>query len=490
MPTDHVIGVDAGTTGITVVAYDAELRPQHRAYAEFTQHYPQPGWVEHDPEEIRDVAVRLVAEVGARVSGAVAAVGITNQRETVMPFDVDAGRAVHRAIVWQCRRTADLCAALKEAGHEPVFRAKTGLLLDPYFSGTKMRWLLEHGAGVSEVAERGALRFTTVDAFLVHALTGGAALCTDPTNASRTLLFDIDTAGWDADLCRRLGVDPSMLPPVQPSVSQFGETDPDVVGFRAPVSGIAGDQQAALFGQGCFDAGTAKNTYGTGCFLLLNAGDSRPEAPDGILTTLAVGADGAPAYALEGAVFVAGAAVQWLRDGLGIIADAAETEELAAGLEDNGGVYLVPAFTGLGAPHWNPDARGLICGLTRGTGRAHLARAALESIAFQVNDLFRLFATSSGLAIPALRVDGGAATNDWLMRFQAGLLGVPVVRGGDLETTCRGAALLAALGAGVVSDPREVGALAEDLDRMEGTMDAGARERLLGEWARATERTL
>lgn len=483
-----LLGIDAGTTGVTVILYDTELRPLRRAYSEFQQHYPQPGFVEHDAGEIADVVLRLVREVAKDPPGPVAGVGITNQRETLVALDIDTGRPLARAIVWQCRRSSSICAELKASGHEPAYRAATGLLLDPYFSGTKMRWLLENDDAVADAARKGNLRLVTVDAFLVHLLTGGRTLATDPTNASRTLVYDIDARAWSDDLMGPLGVTASMMPQVRPSAGEFGKTDQDRVGFVAPIAGIAGDQQAALFGQGCLDPGTAKNTYGTGCFLLVNAGPGRPTAPDGVLTTLAAGAAGEAVYALEGSVFVAGAAVQWLRDELGLIGDARETAELAASLDDNGGVYLVPAFTGLGAPWWDPDARGVLCGLTRGSGRAHLARAALESIAYQTTDLFALLKDAAGHAIGELRVDGGAARNDWLMQFQADVLGASVSRGKDLETTCRGAAMLAGVGTGVVADPRGVAALADDRSVFRPVMEPAQRDECVGGWHEAVRR--
>ena len=480
-----LLGIDAGTTGVTVILYDEELRPLRRAYSEFAQHYPQPGHVEHDAAEIGDVVLRLVREVADDPPAPVAGVGITNQRETLVALDADTGRPVARAIVWQCRRSAAICAQLRDDGHEPAYRQATGLLLDPYFSGTKMRWLLENDEAVGAAARAGRLRLVTVDAFLVHLLTGGRVLATDPTNASRTLVYDIHARAWSADLMGPLGVDPGMMPEVRPSAGDFGVTAADRVGFAAPIAGVAGDQQAALFGQGCHQPGTAKNTYGTGCFFLVNAGSAPPTAPDGVLTTLAAGPKGEAVYALEGSVFVAGAAVQWLRDELGLIGDAAETAALAASLDDNGGVYLVPAFTGLGAPWWDPDARGVLCGLTRGSSRAHIARAALESIAYQTSDLFALLKDAAGHAVNELRVDGGAARNDWLMQFQADVLGVPVTRGEDLETTCRGAALLAGFEVGVVSDPLGVAALAEDRSVFQPTMDEAVRDGCVAEWHRA-----
>ncbi|MAG58614.1 MAG: glycerol kinase [Planctomycetes bacterium] len=484
-----ILGIDAGTTGVTVILYDPDLHPVKRAYSEFAQHYPHPGWVEHDADEIRDVTIRLVREVVREAAAKVAAVGITNQRETVVPLDVASGKPLGRAIVWQCRRTTERCAELKAAGHEGVVRKKTGLLLDPYFSGTKMRWLLDENPDVARAAGEGRLRFCTIDAFLVHALTGGRVVATDPTNASRTLVYDIDARTWDPELLGILGVEAASLPEVRPSAGDFGTTDPTVVGFEAPIAGVAGDQQSALFGQGCFDGGTAKNTYGTGCFLLVNAGDARPVAPDGILTTVACGRSGEATYALEGSVFIAGAAIQWLRDELGLVGDVSESEALARSIDDTDGVYLVPAFTGLGAPWWDPDARGVLCGLTRGTGRAQVVRAALESIAYQTHDLFKLLREACGHGIDELRVDGGATRNRWLMEFQAGILGTPVAPSSDLETTCRGAALLAAVGAGLISDPREARALEEGRTRFDPGLDADVRRRLLLGWDAAIART-
>jgi glycerol kinase len=483
-----LLGIDAGTTGVTVILYDEHLRPTRRGYEEFKQHYPKPGWVEHDATEIRDVVLRLVREVTNGGRDRPVALGITNQRETVLAMDRSSGEPLSRAIVWQCRRTTDRCRALRAKGVEDLVRVRTGLLLDPYFSATKMAWLLEHVPAVGAAAADGRLVFTTIDAFLVHVLTGGRVCATDPTNASRTLVFDIHRRSWDEELLALFGVTASMLPEVRPSAGDFGMTDPRVVGFEAPLAGVAGDQQAALFGQGCLDPGTAKNTYGTGCFFLVNAGVLPPEAPSGILTTLAVGRGGEAVYALEGSVFIAGAVMQWLRDELGLIDDAAESEALARAVEDTGGVYVVPAFSGLGAPHWDPGARGLICGLTRGTGRAHVVRAALESIAYQTADLHGALAAATRFPVNELRVDGGGARNDWLLQFQADLLDVPVSRGQDLETTCRGAALLAGLGAGVVADPGSVAALTDDRELFVPAMAQSDRSRLLAGWRDAVAR--
>jgi glycerol kinase len=385
-----------------------------------------------------------------RVTGAdIAAVGITNQRETSVLWDRASGRPVHRAIVWQCRRTAPFCERLKAEGHEPEFRRKTGLMLDPYFSGSKIRWLLDEVPGARASAERGALAFGTVDSWLLWRLTGGAVHATDPSNASRTLCFDIRRRSWDEALCAVLGVPAALLPEVKPSAGVFGETVKGVLPAGIPVTGIAGDQQAALFGQCCFEPGMAKNTYGTGCFLLLNTGDKPIVSERGLLTTVAWQLDGAATYALEGSVFIAGAVVQWLRDGLGIIRDAAETEGLAESVPDTGGVYLVPAFTGLGAPYWDAYARGILVGLTRGTTKAHIARAALEAIAYQNRDVLDAMAAESGAPLKALRVDGGAAANNFLCQFQADVLNVEVLRPAVTETTAMGAVFLAGVGAGM-----------------------------------------
>ncbi len=456
MAETRILAIDAGTTGITVTAYDRDFRPELSRTADFAQHYPQAGWVEHDAAEIRDLTFRLVREVASLVPGAISAVGITNQRETIVPFDAESGEPLHRAIVWQCRRTTEACARLKSQGFEPLVTARTGLVLDPYFSASKIAWLLEHSPACRAAQARGTLRLATIDAWLVHALTGGRSLATDPSNASRTLLFDIDRRGWSPELCSIFGIPAGLLPEVRPSAGHFGTTDSTRVGFEAPITGVLGDQQAALFGHGGFCVGDAKNTYGTGCFLLVNAGSTRPPYHQGVLTTLGAAHDGTPIYVQEGAVFVAGAAVQWLRDGLRIIRSAAETEAIAASLPGNDGVYLVPAFTGLGAPYWDPDARGVLCGLTRGTTSAHIVRATLESIAYQVWDLVELITAGGTTPLSRLWVDGGAAANDWLMQFQADLLRVPVQRGLDLEVTSLGASLIAAVGLDPSFDPKSL----------------------------------
>jgi glycerol kinase len=447
-----ILALDQGTTGSRAMVVDPDGSVRGSGYVELPQYYPKPGWVEHDAGEIWETTTQAIGQAldAARITAAeIAAVGITNQRETAMLWERASGRPVHRAIVWQCRRTAPLCERLKADGHEPEFRRKTGLMLDPYFSGTKIRWLLDEVPGAAQQAERGLLCFGTVDSWLLWRLTGGAVHATDPTNASRTLCFDIRRRSWDEGLCKILGVPLAILPEVRPSAGAFGETAADVLPAGIPVTGIAGDQQSALFGQCCFEPGMAKNTYGTGCFILLNTGPRPVASEHGLLTTVAWQIGGATTYALEGSVFIGGAVVQWLRDGLGIIGTAAESEALAESVADTGGVYLVPAFSGLGAPHWDPYARGALVGLTRGTTRAHIARAALEAVAYQNRDVLDAMARDSGAPLSALRVDGGAAANNFLCQFQADVLDVEVLRPAVIETTAMGAAFLAGVGAGL-----------------------------------------
>ena len=448
----YILALDQGTTGSRAIVVDPDGAVRGSGYVELPQYYPKPGWVEHDAGEIWETTTRAIGQAlgAARITAAeIAAVGITNQRETAMLWERAAGRPIHRAIVWQCRRTAPFCERLKSEGHEALFRHKTGLMLDPYFSGTKIRWLLDEVPGARQRAERGELCFGTIDSWLLWRLTGGAVHATDPTNASRTLCFDIRTLRWDEGLCKILGVPAAILPEVRPSAGAFGETAAGVLPAGIPVTGIAGDQQSALFGQCCFEPGMAKNTYGTGCFILLNTG-ARPVASEhGLLTTVAWQIGGATTYALEGSVFIGGAVVQWLRDGLGIIGTAAESEALAESVADAGGVYLVPAFTGLGAPYWDPYARGALVGLTRGTTKAHIARAALEAVAYQNRDVLDAMAQDSGAPLAALRVDGGATANNFLCQFQADVLNVEVLRPAVTETTAMGAAFLAGVGAGL-----------------------------------------
>jgi glycerol kinase len=475
-----ILAIDQGTTGTTCLVFDGGGAIRGRGYSEFEQHFPRPGWVEHDAGEIwsvtRRVAVQALAD--ARITAAeLDAIGITNQRETVVAWDPDSGEPVHRALVWQDRRTAERCDELRAAGHEALVRERTGLVIDPYFSGTKIEWLLRNADGID-----GAV-FGTIDSWLVFKLTGHHL--TDYSNASRTMLFDIRRLRWDPDLCELLGVDPARLPEPVPSAHEYGRTSE--LGGDVPVAGIAGDQQAALFGQACIAPGTAKNTYGTGSFVLLNTGTDAPEPGDGLLTTVAWGLERETDYALEASVFVTGAAVQWLRDGLGIIATAEETEGLAASLDANDGVYFVPALTGLGAPHWDPYARGTIVGLTRGTGRAHLARAALEAIAYQTVDAVRAQEAASGKRLESLKADGGAAANRWLMQFQADVLGVPVIVPEIAETTALGAAYLAGIATGAW-DLEQVVAMWREAARYEPRMGEDERETLLAEWGRAVER--
>jgi glycerol kinase len=450
MPTPSVLAIDQGTTGSTCLVVSQDGHVLAKAYSEFTQHFPQPGWVEHDANEIWDVTRRVAREALEGAPDAeVQTIGITNQRETVVLWDRETLEPVHRAIVWQDRRTAPLCRSLKQAGHEDEVRRRSGLVLDPYFSGTKIAWLLQSDPELRRRAEQGQLAVGTIDTWLIARLTNGASHVTDPTNASRTMLYNLGEAAWDPWALELLGVPSALLPEVVPSAGRFGTAMGDHLGLELPITGVAGDQQAALFGQGCWTAGLAKNTYGTGAFLLLNTGDTPVPSTHGLLTTAACDAEGGLAYALEGSVFVAGAAIQWLRDGLGLIESAEETEAMARGLQDNGGVYFVPAFVGLGAPHWEPDARGSMFGLTRGTTRDHIVRAALEAMAYGTAEVLRAMEADSGVETSELRVDGGAALNDWLMQFQADVIETPVRRPPIVETTALGAAGLAGLSVGV-----------------------------------------
>ena len=481
-----ILAIDQGTTGTTCLVIANDGRVLGRAYAEFTQYFPQPGWVEHDAAEIWDVTKRVARE--ALESTAVADVrglGITNQRETIVLWDRETLEPVHRAIVWQDRRTSDLCSHLKEGGHEPEVRRRTGLVLDPYFSGTKLSWLFRERPELLIRAEAGDLAAGTIDSWLMARLTRGAVHATDPTNASRTLLYDLSSAGWDPWLLDLLEIPPVILPDVRPSCGDFGVATGDALGIELPIGGVAGDQQAALFGQGCWSSGHAKNTYGTGAFLLMHTGDRIVASNHGLLTTAACDSRGGLSFALEGSVFIAGAAVQWLRDGLGLLNDAAESEAMAAGLASNDGVYFVPAFVGLGAPHWVPEARGALFGVTRGTSKEHLVRAALEAMAFGTQEVIEAMEADSGASMTELRVDGGAAKNDWLLRFQAGLLGVPVRRPALVETTALGAAGLAGLSAGVWEDSEEFLSSRGGTEVFEPDMSDGERAELRGGWARA-----
>jgi glycerol kinase len=488
----YILALDQGTTGSTALLVDLDGRVLARGYAELPQYYPQPGWVEHDPEEIWSTVERSAraALSEARVTGAeIAAVGITNQRETAIVWDRATGAPIHRAIVWQCRRTAPLCEQLRADGAEGVVRRTTGLVLDAYFSGTKILWLLDEIPGARRRAELGELAFGTVDSWLVWKLTGGRVHTTDATNASRTLCLDLRTGEWSDEMLEILGVPRAILPAVAPSSGVFGETsDLGWLPRGVPIAGIAGDQQAALFGQACLAPGTAKNTYGTGCFMLLNTGPEPVASSHGLLTTIAWRIGGATTYALEGSVFIAGAAVQWLRDGLGLIRSAAESQALAESVPDTGGVHFVPAFVGLGAPYWDMYARGTIVGLTRGTTGAHLARAALEAIAFQSRDVLEAMAADAGIGVRELRVDGGAAANDFLCQFQADVLKVAVLRPRVIETTALGAAYLAGLGAGLWRSLDEVERRWTLERRFEPRLDEATRAARYDGWRRAVER--
>jgi glycerol kinase len=493
MSARHILAIDQGTTSTRSIVFDDRAAPIATAQVEFTQHYPQSGWVEHDPEDIwRDTlatARDAIAKAGLAASD-IAAIGITNQRETALLWDRRTGKAIHNAIVWQDRRGGPLCATLKEAGHEALVRARTGLLLDPYFSATKLAWLLDNVEGARARAEAGELAFGTIDSFLLWRLTGGRVHATDATNAARTLLFDIHMQDWCDELLALFDIPRAILPEVRDNAGLFGETDADLFGAPIPVTGMAGDQQAAVIGQTCFTPGSAKATYGTGCFLLLSTGETAVDSDHRLLTTIAYRLGGVTTYALEGSIFVAGAAVKWLRDGLGLITRASQTDDMATRVGDNGGVYMVPAFVGLGAPHWQPDARGIITGLTLGTNAAHIARAALEAVAYQTYDLVEAMRQDGAGKLAALRVDGGMAANDWLCRFLAYLLDTPVERPAMLETTALGAAFLAGIGVGLWDGLDAVAALPRRIDRFEPEGDGKQREALLAGWRKALRQVL
>ncbi len=478
-----ILALDQGTTGSKALLIDEQGRIATERYREFTQHFPKPGWVEHDASEIWEVTIAVAAEAMAAqgLRGPdLAAVGITNQRETVVAWDRASGEPLARAIVWQDRRTTERCAELVAAGHTELVRKRTGLTIDPYFSATKIEWMLQNIEGLAD-RDPSTICFGTIDSWLAFKATGRHV--TDYTNASRTMLFNIATLEWDAELCELFGVDIRSLPEVLPSQGVFGETEPSLLGGKAvPLAGIAGDQQAALFGQACLDPGLAKNTYGTGSFVLLNVGDAAPAPSEGLLGTVAWGAFGEVAYAYEASVFVAGAAVQWLRDGLGLLKLAGETEQLAASLDGNDGVYFVPALTGLGSPHWDPNARGAIMGLTRGTTRAHLARAALEAMAFQTVDAVHAMEGAAGVALAELHADGGAVANRWLMQFQADVLGAPVVVPEVTQTTAYGAGLMAGITVGLWQRD-DVKRLWREAERFEPQMPESLRSGLVDEWS-------
>ena len=486
-----ILAIDQGTTSSRAIAFGRTANIVAVAQQEFPQHYPADGWVEHDPEDIwrttLDTARRAFAEAEAK-GGEIVAIGITNQRETTVVWERDSLKPIHNAIVWQDRRTADVCRRLRAAGLEPLVRERTGLLLDPYFSASKAAWILTH-ADARAKAEQGALAFGTIDSFLIARLTGGKVHATDATNASRTSLYNIRKNGWDADLLKAFRVPPAILPKVLDCAADYGMTEPSLFGRAIPIYGVAGDQQAAAIGQACFTPGSIKSTYGTGCFVLVQTGGTFVASKNNLLTTIAARLKGETTYAIEGSIFVAGAAVQWLRDGLGIIKTAKESEALARSIDGTGGVYLVPAFTGLGAPHWAPDARGAITGLTRATGRAEFARAALESVVYQTADLLGAI-RQDGVTPDALRVDGGMVANDWLMQFLADILDMPVERPVIMETTALGAAFLAGLQAGLYGSTDDVAAIWRRDARFEPQMRASERETLLAGWRKAIARTL
>ena len=489
----HILAIDQGTTSTRAILFDAQARRVAVAQTEFAQHYPQPGWVEHDPEDIwRDVLSTAREAIDASGVGArdIAGIGITNQRETVVVWDRATGQPIHRAIVWQDRRTADVCAALRRDGAEDSVREATGLLLDPYFSATKIAWILDSVPGARARADRGELAFGTIDSFLLWRLTGGTTHASDVTNAARTLLWNIRTGDWDPELCRLLRVPMAILPQVHDNAHIFGATAPDLFGAPIPIAGIAGDQQAALFGQACFTRGMTKSTYGTGCFMLLNTGTEAIRSQQRLLTTPAYRLDGQTTFALEGSIFVAGAAIKWLRDGIGVITHARDTDDMATQVPDNHGVYMVPAFVGLGAPHWDAEARAAIFGLTLGATQAHLARAALEAVGYQTLDLVQAMIADGGGHPASVRVDGGMAANDWLCRFLADLLDVPIERPADLETTARGAAFHAGLATGIWSGLPELERLWARDACFEPAMPADRRATLVAGWHDALRRTL
>ncbi len=486
----YIMALDLGTTSCRCIIFDKNGRICSAAQKEFTQYFPQPGWVEHDAEEIWATQTGLMYEAMSKIDitiNEIAGIGITNQRETTVLWDKETGRPVHKAIVWQCRRTAGYCDELKKLGMAEFFRSKTGLVLDAYFSATKLRWLLDNATGARERAEKGELLFGTVDSWIIWKLTGGKVHVTDYSNASRTMLFNIHTLKWDEEILRVLKIPQQILPEVKPSSHVYGYTDSKLFGREVPIAGAGGDQQCALFGQTCFERGEVKNTYGTGGFMLMNTGTAPVNSHNGLVTTIAWGVDDKVEYALEGSIFVAGAAVQWLRDELGLIRDAAESEVLAKSVPDANGCYVVPAFVGLGAPYWDQYARGAIVGLTRGVNRNHIVRATLESIAYQVNDVLMAMQEDSGMPITSLRVDGGACDNDFLMQFQADILNTSVVRPYCIETTAMGAAYLAGLAVGYWRSKEEILANHVIAAEFKPQMGQAKRESLLQGWHNAVK---
>lgn len=488
----YILALDQGTTSSRAILFDRQGQIVGKAQKEITQHYPQPGWIEHDPMEIwgtQSGVLREVLETKGITPFEIAAIGITNQRETLVVWDKETGKPVHNAIVWQCRRTAEICKELKDEGFEPYIKENTGLILDPYFSGTKLKWILDHVEGARARAKKGKLLFGTIDTWLVWNLTRGRVHVTDYSNASRTLLFNIKECKWDETILKRLDIPVEMLPEVKDSSMIYGHTDAYTLGgAEIPISGMAGDQQAALFGQRCFEKGLAKNTYGTGCFLLMNVGENVVYSQSGLLTTIAWSIGGKVEYALEGSIFMGGAVVQWLRDEMHFIHDASDSEYFAKKVADTNGVYVVPAFTGLGAPHWNMDARGSILGLTRGAGRNHIIRAALESIAYQTKDVVGAMQQDSGLELTELKVDGGASNNDFLMQFQSDILGTTVIRPNCVESTARGAAYLAGLAVGFWKDKEDL-LLKGELTKFAPGMEEEQKDKLYEGWKKAVKCT-
>ncbi|MDR0524328.1 MAG: glycerol kinase GlpK [Spirochaetaceae bacterium] len=489
---EYLIAIDQGTTSSRSIVFDKQGRIRQIVQKEFSQIFPKPGWVEQDPREIWSSQLETLTEAKSRAdvsSRDIAALGIANQRETVIVWEKSTGKPVYNAIVWQCRRTAEYCDRLKANGFDQIIQAKTGLITDAYFSGTKIRWILENIPGTRRKAEKGDLLFGTVDTWIIWNLTGGKVHVTDYSNASRTLLYNIHTLAWDSEILQELNIPRNMLPEVRPSSWMYGRSDRKFLGGEIPIAGIAGDQEAALFGQCCFEPGMVKNTYGTGCFILMNTGTKAVESKKGLLTTIAWGLDGAVEYALEGSVFVAGASIQWLRDGLKIIESASQADGLAESVPDTGGVYVVPAFTGLGAPYWDPYARGTILGLTRGTRREHLIRATLESLAYQSSDVIKAMEADAGVPIKTIQADGGAARSNFILQFQADIINTDVVRPKMIESTALGAAYLAGLGVGFYADKEDIQKNAA-VDRVfKPAIPEAKRTELLGGWKEAVKRS-
>lgn len=484
-----ILSIDAGTTGVTILLLLKNGKILNKYYSEFTQHYPQPGWVEHDGEEIWNVTRNLMQSAFTDYSpNFCISIGITNQRETTIIWNKKTGKAIYNAIVWQCRRTQDICQDLSNSGYGDIIKQKTGLVIDSYFSGTKIKWLLDHILGARKEAKMGNLSFGTIDSWLLWKLTGGAVHATDYTNASRTMIFNIDEKQWDKDLVNILNIPNNILPEARPSCGIFGTTEKKLFGVPLPITGIAGDQQAALYGQGCIDPGQTKCTYGTGCFLLTNTGSKRINSNSGFLTTIACNSEGLPTYALEGSIFIGGALIQWLRDELQIITDVSETENIARQVENSNGVIIVPAFTGLGAPYWDMSARGTISGITRGCNRNHIVRAALESIAFQVNDLVDSILSDMDCKIDSLKVDGGASANNFLMQFQADILQLKIDRPSNIESTALGIGMLAGICAEFWNNPGDLSSIRETDEIFEPAMDAQTRKYLLQNWHQAVKR--